>query len=104
MSVSDEDLWARLDSDGIAKVRANLATNVYLGHDKARVLVWLERCNEDSNTEQIAIARSAKEAAWASASAADKANSKATIALILAAISIVATFVGIFVSIIGLRR
>jgi hypothetical protein len=63
-------------------------------------LEWLAEKHQEaarlaaaSQAEQIEIARSAKDAAWAAARAAEKANRRATAALMLAAISIVATII-----------
>jgi hypothetical protein len=85
------------DSIGPAEVRARIATNVYLGATRALALAWLARRNEASSAEQLELARSAKDAAWAAARAADLANNKATIAIVIAAISIIATTVGIVI-------
>src|ERR1700730_620902 len=48
-----------LDSIGVAQVRANLATNVYLGNDRAIVVGWLARRDEASIAEQLNLSRSA---------------------------------------------
>jgi hypothetical protein len=66
----------QLDSTGAAQVRANLATNVYLGNDRAIAVGWLERYDEASNIEQLNLARSAS-------TAAHKANRIAIAALLL---------------------
>lgn len=71
---------------GLDNVRANIATNVYLGGKKLFAQVWLERelqrRSDEHNSEQSRTARSAKNAAWIAAIAA-------IIAAICAAVSIV---------------
>jgi hypothetical protein len=52
-----------LDSIGVAQVRANLATNVYLGNDRAIVVGWPARHDEASSAEQLNLSRSAVAAA-----------------------------------------
>lgn len=85
------------DSIGAAEVRARIVTKVYLGATRALAEAWLERRNEASSVEQLELARSAKDAAWAAARAADQANSKAMIAIIMAAISITVTIIGVVI-------
>lgn len=83
----------QFEAIGAAEVRARLATKVYLGADAALATAWLERRSEASSSEQLAIARSAKDAAWAAARAAETANSKATIAIAIAIISLIIAIV-----------
>lgn len=89
MSITKDDFWATLNTLGAAQVRSNLATNVYLGPERALVLEWIERNNEASKAEQLLLARRAS---------ADAHNAKkiAILALIIAIISLLATFIGIF--------
>src|SRR5437588_1874342 len=74
---------------GAAEIRGRLATKVYLRAEAALATAWLERRSKASSSEQLDIARSAKDAAWA----ADTANSKATIAIVIAAISLIVAIV-----------
>lgn len=89
-----EQFWGQLDALGEDTVRVRLATHAYGDGGDRRALVeeWLRRQNQRRATEesdrsaaasaeQIRIARSAKNAAWAAAMAA-------IIAAIFAAISI----------------
>jgi len=78
---------------GAAEIRGRLATKVYLRAEAALATAWLERRSKASSSEQLDIARSAKDAAWAAARAADTANSKATIAIVIAAISLIVAIV-----------
>jgi hypothetical protein len=92
MSDSANLRWKQFDELGEEKVRKNLASHVY-GEENTRIArEWLEHKAaaqrsvarariDDSSREQIRIARSAKNAAWAAAIAA-------IIAVICAAISI----------------
>jgi hypothetical protein len=92
--------FAEFERDGEDIVRRNLAAHIYGERKVAFAKEWLARQDQarrdSSNTEQISIARDASEAAWAAARAAESANRRATIALILAAISIAITFIGLF--------
>jgi hypothetical protein len=106
MPISQEDR-ARLESFGVARVRLQATTTGFGFPFQISALDWLaelddaERArNATSQSEQIDIARSAKDAAWAAAKAAERAaaaaenaNKRANIALALAAISIVATII-----------
>ena len=78
----------QLDSLGAAQVRANLATNVYLGNDRAIAVRWLEQRAEASNVEQLNLARSAS-------TAANKANRIASAALIIAMLSMILSAIGL---------
>lgn len=78
---------------GAGEVRARIATNVYLGATRALALAWLERRSEASSSEQLDMARIAKDAALAAARAAETANSKATIAIVIAIISLISAIV-----------
>lgn len=90
----DNDAFhGELEALGAAEVRARLARKVYLGAEAALATAWLERRSEASSSEQLDIARSAKDAAWAAARAADTANSKATIAIVIGAISLIVAIV-----------
>lgn len=109
-----EEFWAELEEAGEEEVRARVNTGRYTSGNKKRELAqqWLdkkvheraelsERRKEASQSEQIEIARSAKDAAWSAAEAARSAaaeareqsrmaraaNIRATIALIIATIS-----------------
>jgi len=107
-----EEFWAKLDATGEEQIRLNLGRDVY-GMPKAAHHVWAtewlrqhdQARSDASHSEQIDIARSAKDAAWSAANAAreaaaeaKKANMIATLALIAAipaiAISIIAIFLG----------
>lgn len=85
MAVTNETL----DSIGAAQVRANLATNVYLGNDRAIAIGWLERNDENSSAEQLNLSRSAS-------TAAHNANRIAIAALLIAVASMILSAIGLF--------
>jgi hypothetical protein len=117
----DKDVfYAQLEEDGEEKVRDNLLSKRYgdVSNKKAFAEEWLaqrERArNEASQSEQIEIARSAKDAAWEAAAAAREAaaaarlaadeareqsriaraaNTRATIALIIATLGVIASII-----------
>src|SRR5207244_5099587 len=96
---------AELERMGERRVRLALERKEFPDAQVHTAYKWLSekddasaRVKDASQAEQIEIARSARDAAWAAASAAEraaaaaeKANERATIALIIAAISITVT-------------
>lgn len=110
-----KDFWAELEALGEEQVRERLATKRYgnVGDRKALAEEWLrvqeESRKDASQSAQIEIARSAKDAAWSAAEAASEAasearehsriaraaNTRATIALIIAAASAIAAVMGV---------
>jgi hypothetical protein len=82
MSTTDtERRWQQFEDIGEIRVRQNIAARIYGGDNTLAAREWLahkertqrseeESRNVDSNSEQIRIARSAKNAAWAAAIAA----------------------------------
>jgi hypothetical protein len=86
-----EEFFKRLDSEGIAKVRSNQKTNVYLDPQlKAWAIEWVhlfeeatERSRDATSAEQLSLARSA-------AADAREANVIARSARRIAMISVVA--------------
>jgi hypothetical protein len=91
--MANPEFLANLDKIGVAQVRMNLATKVYLGAERALAIAWLERHNEASNAEQLELARRAS-------AEARRANKIAIIAVVVAIVSII---ISIFIGIIGLR-
>jgi hypothetical protein len=85
MAVTDK----QLDSIGAAQARANLATNVYLGNDRAIAVGSIERNDERSNEEQLNLARSAS-------AASHRANKIAIVALLIAALSMILSAAALF--------
>ena len=91
MPTLEERLWPELEALGEEEVRLRLASNVYIGDERERVEKWLrqkdqslaEERKEASNREQVNIARSTKNAAWAAAIAAIIAAIAAIIAISL---------------------
>src|SRR3990172_2933812 len=81
-----ESFWAELEELGEEEVRTRVSTGTYSSGNKKRELAqqWLsdsERArNEASQSEQIDIARSAKDAAWEAAKEARDAKKHARIA------------------------
>jgi hypothetical protein len=67
MAITDK----QLDSIGAAQVRANLATNVYLGHDRGIAVAWMEgndemsvRCHLRTHAPQQIVCKDAPRAVW----------------------------------------
>jgi hypothetical protein len=77
-------------------------TSLYQRKKRELAEMWLERKVQErtdrSNSEQIRIARSAKDAAWEAARAAHNANNIATAALIAAVIAIAVSILGLFLN------
>ena len=105
MAIDHEALWRelKLDELGIDAVRAKLAAGVFGTKRRPVIEEWLRRQDQllasaeaersaASNAEQLSIARSAKDAAWAAADAARDAarNAKNANAIAIGAL-IVAT-------------
>ena len=88
MSVDRERFWAELDHLGAAQVRANLASGVYWGPGRTLAEAWLERRNEASQSEQLSLARHARDDAR-------KAYKIALAALIIAVVAIMLAVVGV---------
>lgn len=88
-----EDFFKRLEVLGVAMVKTNFATNVYLNYpDKVWALEWLERSSEAATAEQITLARLA----------ADEARAATTIArtaVKIAIASMIITVVGVAVGV-----
>lgn len=108
--MTDEEekaLLAELNDLGEDEVRRRVARQLYGNQTRKRRIVdhWLEKGERERNSvsqaEQIDIARSAKDAAWAAAEAAkdaarqaQSANTRATIGIVISIISIaVASFI-----------
>jgi hypothetical protein len=87
--MTNEEFFAELDRLGAAEVRGRIATNVYLGGHRGLAEAWLARDSEIKSAEQLLLARRAS-------TDAHNANKIATIALIIAIISLVVTVIGIF--------
>ena len=101
-----EEFFKRLNSSGIAKVRSNQKTNVYLDpQQKVRAIEWVhlfeeaaERSRDATSAEQLALARSAATQAREAALEAREANAITRSAKQIAINSAIAT---ILVAIIG---
>ena len=102
--------WQEFEKLGEEKVRQNLATHVY-GEDNTKLArEWLshkaqqkseeaQRRSEASSAEEVSIARSAKDAAWESAEAAKMSAKEAMRANTRASLSIVVSAVAAFAAI-----
>lgn len=94
MSKTDDAaaFYARLEEEGEDQVRSKLALRKYGAASKPLVIEWLGRLERERSdifaSEQMKIARDAERAARRSADASEAANTRATIALGLAAASI----------------
>jgi len=91
MAKTLEEYWKYLDELGEEVVIANLAKGLYGGHHLKYVNGWLKRQNqrredrkESSDSESLLTAKSAKDAAWASAEAASSSADSASEANTLA--------------------
>lgn len=91
-----DPFYANLEEQGEDQVRDNLAFGRYAGRKLALAETWLRRKERERSdifaSEQIEIARDAERAARRSADASEAANTRATIALILAVVSIAVAF------------
>jgi hypothetical protein len=89
-----EFLHSQLAHDGVAKVKANLATNVYPSNERPYVIEWLERASEATTAEQLALARRAADEA---SEATKLAKTAVKIAIASIAIAILGTAIGVVV-------
>ena len=97
---------AELDKLSESEVRRKLEAGDYHGpKDEAHILAqrWLankegdrERLKAATRTDEVEIARSAKDAAWVSAGEAKAANKRSTIALWVSGLAVVIAAVGAF--------
>ena len=96
---------------GVEEVRLTLAAGAWPSNKRYWAIRWLAKKDHDdallrdsSQAEQIALARSANDAAWAAADAAREANMHATKANIIAAAALAAAIIAIIVSLIAIFR
>lgn len=96
-----QDFYKELEEAGEQAVRDKRAANLFASKKLGQIDEWLKRKDQDrrdlSQSEQIEIARSAKDAAWEAARAAKTANTRATIALAIAIVSAIAVIIDILV-------
>lgn len=104
-----ESFWAELESLGVDAVRTRVVTGAYSTVTEKHQFAeeWLSRKDKEGSDEiaqrntgpqsvEIALAQSAKDAAWITARAANRANIYSVIALIGAAIAIAVSIIGLF--------
>ena len=85
-----EEFFKRLDALGMAIVKTNIATNVYLNYpEKVWSKEWVERSNEATSAEQLSLARRAAEEASAATRIAITAKKIAIISMTITIIGIV---------------
>jgi hypothetical protein len=89
MSPTQEQFLAELESLGVSAVKERIATNVYLGGLRDIAQGWVERKETASNAEQLALSHQAHKAAQSS-------NKIAITALVIAAISMIASIAALF--------
>jgi hypothetical protein len=89
MSPTQKEFLAELESLGVGEVKERIATNVYLGGLRNIAQGWVERNEAVSNAEQLALAHQAH-------SAAQSSNKIAITALVIAAISMIASIAALF--------
>ena len=81
-------------------VRRQIEHALYDAEKQKQAYEWLDETERGHDRAlmrmQIAIASSAKDAAWASAGAAKAANRRSTIALVISVVSALASVVGLF--------
>lgn len=105
--IDESTLRADLEVLGEAEVRKRAAMGLYGTSNKKRRYVdqWLDQLvrsrSDASQAEQIDIARSAKDAAWAAADAAREAAREARTANTIAKVALASAIVAIVVSIVG---
>jgi hypothetical protein len=87
----DKSVVSYLEALGEPQVRRLMSDGGMPPNTHSAALRWLsdkdresERIREASQSEQLKIARSARDAAWAAARAAEHANTRATIAIVIA--------------------
>jgi hypothetical protein len=99
-----EQYWVGLDQQGEMLVRELYCSGEYDGPNKVWVEQWFVRneiaCKESPQSEDISVAQSAKDAAWAAAEAAREANGKASKANRIAIAAIVIAVIAVIVSIV----
>jgi ferric-dicitrate binding protein FerR (iron transport regulator) len=106
MVESRYELIRQMEAAGETRVREALMRGGYATHLKPLVQEWLKK--EEANrlaldqSEQLEIARSNKDAAWAAAEAAREAARHAKTANMIATLALVAAVIAIAVSIVGL--
>jgi len=92
--ISREGGWeAEFERLGADEVRARLDSKVYSGVLAGLAEAWLARNTEFFQAEQLALARAAASEARLANTRAQSANKIAIIAVIIAAISLITTFV-----------
>lgn len=89
MNPTHEEFLAELESLGVGKVKERIATNVYLGGLRNIAEGWVARTEAASSAEQLTLAYQAH-------MAAQNSNRIAITALVIAAISMVASIVAVF--------
>jgi hypothetical protein len=89
MSPTQEEFLAELESLGVGEVKERIVTNVYLGGLRYIAQGWVERKEAKANEEQLTLARQAH-------TAAQRSNWIAITALIIAAISMIASLAALF--------
>jgi hypothetical protein len=77
----------------VRKIREIACAGEQLTHAQEWLIEQSQDASEAMSREQIAIAREAKDAAWISARAAQGANTRATIAIMIAVISLIVSIV-----------
>lgn len=93
-----DEFFKRLDTLGVAEVKTNIATNVYLTYpEKVWSREWVERSSEATSAEQLTLARRAAEEATRAANEASAATKIATAAKTIAIASMIITIIGIAV-------
>jgi len=98
---TDHDLYfGDFERDGVERVRTNLALKAYQGRKASLAQEWLDRreamTNEAAQAEQLAIARSSKDAAWVSANEARRANTAARLSVAIAALALIVAIIALF--------
>jgi hypothetical protein len=92
--ISREGGWeAEFERLGAGEVRARLESKAYLGVSEGLAAAWLARKTEFFQAEQLALARAAASEARLANTRAQSANKIAIMAVIIAAISLITTFV-----------
>ncbi len=99
----NEEFLDKLKKSTDQKIEDNLAHGAYSSDHRPIAERELERRRREGSdaalAEQIDTAKSAKDAAWASANEAKGANTRATIAIVVSILAFMAGAAGLFVSV-----
>lgn len=107
LAVDREKFFAELDQLTESEIEARLATGVWREDKRPLVRAYLEQKKlawaKAAQADQLEVARSAKDAAWAAVTEAKGANRRATIAIIVSAGATLAAVASVVVAYLAWR-